>query len=90
MENIKISNKNEQTRDPFWIIIDPRQNFNTNEDGIYNIANMITGVFFSRESATEYLRVNPHHYSKNAKVFCHSGCYSKDWIELSKQITENE
>jgi hypothetical protein len=87
-EEIKISNKNESTRCPFWIIIDPKQNFKTDENGIYNVARMITGVWFSREAAQTHLDCNHHHFSKNAVVYCHSGCYSKDWENFTKQFTE--
>lgn len=85
---MKISEKNEGTAYPFWIIIDPGQNFNTNSDGIHNIAGMITGVWFSREAAQEFLDKTRYNFSKNAKVFCHSGCYSSDWVELCKELSK--
>lgn len=82
---MKISEKNEGTSYPFWIIIDPRQNFEVNSNGIHNIASMITGVWFSREEAQEFLDRTRYNFSKNAKVFCHSGCYSNDWINFCKE-----
>lgn len=85
---MKISNKNESTSYPYWIIIDPSQNFKTNVEGLFNIANMITGVFFSRESAEDFLKRTRYNFSPNAKVFCHSGCYSQEWIDFSKENTE--
>ena len=81
-------NTHESTSYPFWMIIDPSQNFKTDEDGIYAIANMITGIWFSREAAENYMKIKAHHFSKNAKVFCHSGCYSQDWIKFSNEFTE--
>ena len=35
---MKISDKNEGTAYPFWIIIDPRQNFKVNNDGLHRVA----------------------------------------------------
>ena len=83
---MKISEKNEGTAYPFWIIIDPRQNFNTGSQGLHNIANMITGVWFSREAAEEYLQSHRYNFGPHAKVYCHSGCYSADWMELSNKL----
>ena len=76
------SSDNEGTRLPYWIIIDPKQNFDTNEDGIYKIASMITGVWFSRELAQKYLDNHRYNFGKNAVVYCHSGCYSEDMQEI--------
>ena len=83
VKNIKIelevSKENEGTESPWWIIIDPRQNFNTNDNGLYAVASMITGPFFSRESAQEFLDRTHYNFSKNAKVYCHSGYYSDEY-----------
>jgi len=81
MNRIKISENHESTRAPFWIIIDPKQNFKTDEDGAYNVAGMITGVFFSRESATYFLKATRYNFSRNAVVYCASGVYSQEWID---------
>ena len=83
---MKISEKNEGTSFPFWIIIDPKQNFNTGIQGLHNIAWMITGVWLSREAAQSYLDAHRYNFSKNAKAYCHSGCYSSDWIDLSNEL----
>ncbi len=77
---IEVSEKNEYTAEPWWTIIDPRQNFiTTKDDGIYNIAGMITGPFFSRKAAQAFLTATRYNFSKNAKVFCHSGCYTLEY-----------
>ena len=76
---------NEGTAYPFWIIIDPRQNFYTNNEGLHRIANMITGIFFSRKDAQQYLDSRRYNFSKNAKVYCHSGHESDDWRTLFKK-----
>ena len=83
---MEISKNNEGTSSPFWIIIDPSQNFKVNSDGIYNIANMITGVWFSREKAEEFLKRTRYNFGEHAKVFCASGTYSEDWVEFCKTI----
>jgi len=84
----KISGKNEGTAYPFWVIIDPRQNFKTNDDGLHYVAGMFTGVWFSRESAQNFLDRTRYNFSANAHVFCMSGTYSEDWRELYNQIGE--
>ena len=73
---------NEGTAYPFWIIIDPRQNFETKNQGLHNIASMITGIFFSREDAQKFLDRTKYNFSENAKVYCHSGNHSEDWCSL--------
>lgn len=78
---------NEGSAYPWWLIIDPKQNFEVNEDGVYRIAEMITGPFFSRAAAKARLEGKAHHFSKNAKVFCHSGHASYDYIGMIKELT---
>ena len=70
---LEISEQNESTAYPWWMIIDPQQNFKTNNEGIHSIAHMITGPFFSRAEAEAELKVRRYAYGKNAKVFCDSG-----------------
>ena len=76
---LEVSREVEATRAPFWMIISPAQNFKTNDEGLYQIASMITGVFFSRESATEYLNRRRYAFGKGAKVFCFSGYHSDQY-----------
>ena len=83
---MKISEKNEGTAYPFWIIIDPSQNFETDSHGIHRIAGMITGVWFSREAAQEFLDKTRYNFSEKARVYCHSGYYSQDWVELCNTL----
>ena len=70
---------NEGTDSPWWIIIDPKQNFHTSSEGLYNIAYMITGPFFSRKKAQAHLTARRYAFSKNAKVYCHSGYWSNEY-----------
>lgn len=70
---IEVSEENECTSSPYWLIISPRQNFKTDEEGACNIASMITGPFFSRKEAQKVLDSRRYHYGNNAIVYCHSG-----------------
>ncbi len=73
---LEVSDKCEGTAFPYWMIIDPSQNFLTGEDGVHAIASMVTGPFFSREEAERELEGRRYHYGASACVYCHSGCYS--------------
>ena len=70
---ISVSDNHEGTDSPWWMIVKPQQNFSTGEQGIYNIAGMITGPFFSREEAELELESRRYNYGKTAVVFCASG-----------------
>ena len=63
----------EGTDSPWWIIIDPRQNFKVDNQALHDISSMITGPFFSREAGEGHLEGRRYAFSKNAKVFCCSG-----------------
>ena len=69
----------EGTAYPYWIIIDPRQNMDCN---IHATASMISGIFFSRKEAQEYLDAKHYNFTDRAKVYCHSGHFSGKWREL--------
>jgi hypothetical protein len=51
-------------------------------------ASMIAGPFFSRKSAQDTLDATRYNYGKNAVVFCASGTYSKDFVDLYKSSLE--
>ena len=70
---IEVSELNESTRAPWWMIIDPCQSMSTGKDACFTIANMITGPFFSRKEAQDVLDRRRYAYGKNAVVYCHSG-----------------
>ena len=78
---INVSEETECTSEPWWTIIDPKQNMSTQKDACHNIASMITGPFFSRESAETHLDLRRHAFGPNAVVFCHSGCWSPEYKE---------
>jgi hypothetical protein len=74
---------NEATRAPYWLIIDPKQVLKLD---IHRIASMITGPFFSRKDAEDFLNNSRYNFSKNAKVYCCSGCYSQKYCNLCKEL----
>jgi len=76
---IDVSEKNEGTEAPWWAIVDPRQNLKTDKAGVANIASMITGPFFSRESAENHLSARRYNFGKNAAVWCFSGYWSHEY-----------
>ena len=78
---IEVSEENESTSSPWWMIIDPSQNFGTDENAIYLIASMVTGPFFSREAGEKELANRRYDYGKNAVVFCASGVHSSQYAE---------
>ena len=78
---------NEGTAAPWWMIIDPRQNMRCD---IYEAASYITGPFFSREDAESFLKATRYNFSSRAKVYCHSGCYSKKYVDFYKAIEKTK
>ena len=96
---INVSDEVESTASPYWLILDPKQNMSGD---LYVLASMITGPFFSRSEAELVLKERSHHYSKRARVFCHTGCYTHQYdnqcqrnkypelIFVSKEITKGE
>jgi hypothetical protein len=68
---IDVSEKNEGTASPWWMIIDPKQMM---KPDVYDVAvGMITGPFFSREEGQRHLDNHRNKFSKRALVYCHSG-----------------
>jgi hypothetical protein len=84
---IEVSEENECTRAPWWMIINPKQNMRTGSDGVHAIASMITGPFFSRGSAQSYLDSRRHNFGKGATVYCASGHANDDYC---RQIGDAE
>jgi hypothetical protein len=78
---IEVSEKNEGTRAPWWAIIDPTQNMRCD---IFEAARQITGPYFSREEAQGFLDATRYNFSARARVFCFSGCYSRQYDKAFK------
>lgn len=72
----------ESTSFPYWIIIEPKQNMSLD---IHYAASQITGIFFSRKDAQEFLDRTHYNFSKRARVYCHSGHQSEDYRRLFEQ-----
>lgn len=84
---LEVSEKHETTAEPWWLIIDPRQMMRPD---CHTVAGMIDGPFFSREEAEMVLKSRAHHYSKNAVVFCHSGCYTNQYKNAYQKAEQME
>jgi len=83
IKSFELSNENEGTAYPYWVIIDVHSQLLSKKN--YDIAaSFVTGIFFSRESAEEYLKRKSHHFTKNAVVYCMSG-YGTDWEDLIRK-----
>jgi hypothetical protein len=70
---------NEATRCPYWLILDPKQNMRCN---IHEMAGGVTGPFFCREDAENFLERTRYNFSKRAKVYCLSGHNSYKYEQL--------
>lgn len=80
---LNVSDDHEGTSEPWWLIIDPNQQMF--ELDVHTVANMITGPFFSRESAQSFLDATRYNFSKHAKVYCHSGYHSFEYRQAMKR-----
>jgi len=78
---LTLSERNEATAEPYWLILDPRQMLRIDPD---MLASMVTGPFFSRESAQLELDSHRYRYGKRAVVYCMSGYRSDDYRRAVK------
>ena len=79
---LEVSEDCEGTSYPWWMIVKPEQNLQKNSEGACDIAmGMITGPYFSRESATLELESRRYHYGANAIVWCASGHRSPEYVK---------
>ena len=67
---LEVSEDNEATSYPWWVILDAGQNMSLD---IRVLANQITGPFFSRENAERHLQRSRYNFGKRARVYCMSG-----------------
>lgn len=79
---IDLSDDDEGTDIPYWLIIDPKQNMRLS---LHAAADQITGPFFSRHEADAHLEQRHYAFSKRARVYCHSGHWT---TEYKKAIRE--
>lgn len=84
---LNVSEKNEGTESPYWLILDPIQNMSCD---IFQLAGQITGPFFSREEAEEHLKLRRYAFSHRAEVFCFSGYWSNQYKEACRKALRQE
>jgi len=80
---IDVSEENEGTDSPWWLIVDPKQMMRPEAHTV--AMSMITGPFFSREEAEDHLRSRRHAFSRRAVVWCHSGYWSRQYKEKYRE-----
>jgi hypothetical protein len=73
---------NEGTAAPYWLIIDPKQMM---KPSLCAVASMVTGPFFCRKDAENFLVAKKHNFTDRAKVFCHSGSGSFKYRKLCEE-----
>lgn len=79
-----LGGKGEATAYPVWFIINPWQMMRPD---VYAVNEMVTGPFFSRETAQRHLDGRRYAFGKHAKVFCASGYWSRDYRYLCEHGT---
>ena len=84
---IEVSEKNEGTAFPYWLILDPVKNLDLN---VGTLASMITGPFFSRKEAEIALAGRRYNYSKRAVVYCKSGWDSDSYRRAIEETATRE
>lgn len=84
---LHVSDANEGTDSPWWVIITPRQMM---KPDIESVADMITGPFFSRENAENHLEARRYAYGPRSAVYCMTGYYSNEykqaWREAERMV----
>lgn len=73
---LEVTGDCEGTESPWWAIVDPRQNMRCD---LAEAAFQITGPYFSRKEAEDFLELTHYNFSKRAKVWCFSGCHSSQY-----------
>ena len=77
---IEVSESNEGTSYPWWMIIDPDAITASVTDTVGEIGmGAVTGPYFSREEAERALETHRHNYSQRAVVWCASGYRSEQY-----------
>jgi hypothetical protein len=86
---------NEGTDSPYWLIIDPSwlpksELKDDPEQAVHTVAGMIKGPFFSRKAAQSFLNATHYNFSKNAKVYCHSGYWSSEYKNACREAEQRQ
>ena len=77
---VDVSNDTERTHAPYWLIIDPKAT---------SIFQRVTGLFFSRDEADHFLKMNAFDYSDKAQVWCFSGNRGRTYREAYEKSQKN-
>ena len=85
---IEVSEKNEATASPWWVIVDPKQMMKP--DPYYVMMSMVTGPFFSREEAQRFLDAKRHRFTERAVVYCASGYDSYQYDQAYRKAERAE
>lgn len=80
---LEVSEDNEYTSSPYWLIIDPKQMMKP--DAALVAMGMITGPFFSRKEAQDHLDSRRYNYSNRAVVWCAGGTSGSQYDEKYKR-----
>lgn len=86
---LEVSEDNEATSYPYWLILDPCQNMRSD---INHLAAQITGPFFSRKEAQDFLDATRYNFGQKAKVYCksgHSAAVYRAAIDLARKPRRN-
>ena len=73
---LKVSTVHESTSFPWWVILDPRQNMRRCYD---SLGSQVTGPYFSRKEAEDFLHMTRYNFSPRAVVYCMSGTYARQY-----------
>jgi hypothetical protein len=74
---------NEATAAPYWLILDPKQNMRCS---VHELAGQISGPFFCRKDAQDYLGARRYAFSDKAVVYCCSGHHSRKYELLCREL----
>jgi hypothetical protein len=83
---LEVSEDNEATSFPWWVILDPDQNMSCD---IHILASQFAGPFFSREEAEAELKATRYNYGPRAVVYCKSGCYSRQYQQKMRDASKS-
>lgn len=79
---IQVSDANEGTDSPWWVIIDPKQMM---KPDYHAVAQMVTGPFFSRVAAENHLKTRRYAFSSRAVVYCMTGYWSQEYKQAWRE-----
>lgn len=85
-DRITTTGHNDFTSYPWWAVVDPRPGIVRRDEAVSQYALAITGPFFSRASANEYLAAHRYRHGTLAAVWCFSGHASHDYRSRHRHV----